>query len=817
MRYQLQIFRTALSLLIAFVLSVSVIAQTAELKYDVRPYKLESGVYDGAGDVGTQPGLAYSAIISVPDIPWIQLHFEKSHLGENSYITIRSFHDDYWQKLNTESIQQWNYFSAFFNGGTVELKLYVDAQDRGVFINLDEVIVGVWEDGDDPESICGSTDDRQLSNQPATGRLLNVGCTGWIIPNGKIVSAGHCISSAGSVNVMQFNVPLSLPNGTLQHPPPEHQYSADVTTRVFSNSGVGNDWGVFEVFPNSVTGLMPKQAQNAFYVLKQDLGPVSIRITGYGTTSPANERNQAQQTHVGPNAGSSGTTMRYRTDTTGGNSGSPIVDEATGMSVGVHSHGGCTSTGGNNNGTSFFRTEFWTAVEQGAGGCPVDPASSPNPAHASTGISINLTQLSWTNGTGAVATELYFGTNPSALTLVQSGSLSTSWNITGGPLSYGTTYYWRVNSIGDTCTTNGSMWSFTTEQDPMLVQWVEPFNNLSNWTILGPLGLTNWTANNSANAGGTAPELRMSWTPSFNGVSRIRSNVITFSPPLPNNQEVSYSFRFSLDWYANPSGTVEVLITWNGGTTTTPLYTLVNPTGDVGPLTVSGTFMSPASETLNLQAEIVFTGNSFNIDFIYWDNLTFGYIIPVELASFAALTNNNDVVLNWSTSSELNNQGFEVERSLKGQDWQKIGYVAGHGTTSESMSYSFTDYNLNNGAYSYRLKQIDFDGSFVYSNVIEVEVNAPVAYSLEQNYPNPFNPATTIAFGLASDSKVTLKIFDVLGQEAATIANDNFSAGQHKVDFDAAGLNSGVYFYSIDAAGVDGSKFIQTRKMILIK
>ncbi len=173
---------------------------------------------------------------------------------------------------------------------------------------------------------------------------------------------------------MEFNVPLSLPGGTIQHPGPEDQYSVlMLPLNIGTGGGVGNDWGVFEVFPNSITGLMPKEAQGAFWPLMQDLGPDSIRITGYGVDGGA--ANQTQQTHIGPNAGSSGTTMRYVTDTQGGNSGSPVINGLTGVAVGVHTHGGCNSSGGNNNGTSTFHPDFWTAVDQGAGGCPVETPS----------------------------------------------------------------------------------------------------------------------------------------------------------------------------------------------------------------------------------------------------------------------------------------------------------------------------------------------------------------------------------------------------------------------------------------------------------
>ncbi|MCH9030344.1 MAG: T9SS type A sorting domain-containing protein [Bacteroidetes bacterium] len=195
----------------------------------------------------------------------------------------------------------------------------------------------------------------------------------------------------------------------------------------------------------------------------------------------------------------------------------------------------------------------------------------------------------------------------------------------------------------------------------------------------------------------------------------------------------------------------------------------------------------------------------------------FDMFIPVELTSFAAIVNENDAVLSWSTATETNNMGFEVQRSSNGSDYSRIAFVEGHGTVSEAQNYSFTDQNLEVGTYTYRLKQIDFDGTSEFSNAVEVEILAPDVYALEQNYPNPFNPSTKIKFSLAADSKVTLTVFDILGQEVANLISGNLPAGSHEIIFNASNINSGVYFYRIDATGVDGSNFSSIKKMILMK
>lgn len=231
---------------------------------------------------------------------------------------------------------------------------------------------------------------------------------------------------------------------------------------------------------------------------------------------------------------------------------------------------------------------------------------------------------------------------------------------------------------------------------------------------------------------------------------------------------------------------------------------------------IEGTFTTPATGSENAQLQITYNGYTFNIDYIYWDNLCIRQVIPVELTSFTAKSDNNSVTLNWTTATELNNSGFQIERS-NGSDYQSVGFVAGHGTSTSAHSYVFVDQNLETGTYTYRLKQVDLDGTFEYSKAVEVEVLGLREYTLDQNYPNPFNPSTTINFSLAVDSKVSLKVFNVLGQEVASLLNGQMSAGSQKVSFDASSLNSGVYFYRLEANGIDGQKFSSTKKMILTK
>jgi hypothetical protein len=174
---------------------------------------------------------------------------------------------------------------------------------------------------------------------------------------------------------------------------------------------------------------------------------------------------------------------------------------------------------------------------------------------------------------------------------------------------------------------------------------------------------------------------------------------------------------------------------------------------------------------------------------------------------------NNQVRLTWTTATETNNSGFEIERSLISEgNWQKIGFVNSTGTTTQPQAYSYTDINLFPGEYQYRLRIIDNDGSFEYSKIINSVVEPPAQFSLNQNYPNPFNPSTTISFQIPERGQAKLKVFDALGNEVATIVDGILEAGIHELEFNAAGLTSGVYIYTL----ISG-EFSQSQKMLLLK
>jgi len=204
--------------------------------------------------------------------------------------------------------------------------------------------------------------------------------------------------------------------------------------------------------------------------------------------------------------------------------------------------------------------------------------------------------------------------------------------------------------------------------------------------------------------------------------------------------------------------------------------------------------------------------------------------LPVELTSFTASVLGGKVTLSWQTATEVNNYGFEVERTSPrpslyegeggeaGRGWEKIGFVQGHGNSNSVKEYSFTDKPNGGTKFKYRLKQIDNDGKYEYSKEIEIDLGMPNEFSLSQNYPNPFNPSTTIRYSIpnviASEAKqsVVLKVYDILGNVVATLVNENKAAGNYEVKYDASNLSSGIYFYKLQSGS-----FVQTKKFILIK
>ncbi|AFH50566.1 Fibronectin type III domain protein [Ignavibacterium album JCM 16511] len=269
------------------------------------------------------------------------------------------------------------------------------------------------------------------------------------------------------------------------------------------------------------------------------------------------------------------------------------------------------------------------------------------------------------------------------------------------------------------------------------------------------------------------------------------------------------TYLFVLKYIFNPAAADDDQVVLYAYDNTFPLTEPGSPILTIGPI---GTGVG--SDPANIGAVAIRQGTNSPTGLVDGIRIATDWnsIVPVELTSFNATVSGTNVLLKWTTATEVNNSGFDVERKTSNSDWKKIGFVPGAGTISEKQSYTFSDKNLNKGRYQYRLRQIDFDGTFEYSKVVEVEVISPSKFELAQNYPNPFNPTTAISFTIPQSGNVKLAVYNLLGQEVAVLVNEFREAGTYDVGFNASNLNSGVYLYKLE---VNGLTF--TKKMTLLK
>jgi len=335
------------------------VADPAPIKHNIVSYSLRSGTM---ANTATAEREVYSEVINGGDVPWIRLGFGQVRLAPGSRLQVTSLLDGAMQTLDAKAIAQWQYTTAYFNGASVRLSLIAAGNTRDNEVEVDRLIVGEWTNG--TESQCGPTDDRVASSEPARGRLLDIGCTASIYNSAScFITAGHCLSTPSLVDVVEFNVPPSQANGNIVHPGPEDQYAA-TTQRQFVDGGIGNDWGLFRVSPNTETGLMPFEAQGASVTLGTSLPDVGtqLRIVGYGVDDGA--ANQTQQENSGPLTQIVGTSLKYKVDTEGGNSGSAVTRASDDVVVGIHTHAGCNVGGsGANQGTAITLPSLQSALQ----------------------------------------------------------------------------------------------------------------------------------------------------------------------------------------------------------------------------------------------------------------------------------------------------------------------------------------------------------------------------------------------------------------------------------------------------------------------
>ncbi len=341
------------------------LAQTAPLRFENVPIDLDSGVL-GAPAEGS--AVVFSGVVETPGADWIRLWFgPETLLAGDATLIVTSPVSGAVQLLDAATLKQWSDSSAYFAGDRVFVDVMMTAggsESRVVVASADAGLPPIGS-----RTICNSVDDRVITHDPRAGRLAPQGCTAWLFDNrsNSFLTADHCGAASG--DTVWFNVPLRTSNGGVVPPGPEDQYPVDGSSvQDAGASSLGNDWALFGVFNNSNTGLAPMDAQKDAYMLglsapEADGRPITI--TGYGsTTFPVPDAWYAiEKTHTGTYYSKSGTTIRYRTDTSGGNSGSAVFDEQDQRAIGIHTNGGCNSSStSSNSGTSIDNAGLRSAV-----------------------------------------------------------------------------------------------------------------------------------------------------------------------------------------------------------------------------------------------------------------------------------------------------------------------------------------------------------------------------------------------------------------------------------------------------------------------
>lgn len=394
-------------------------AEPAPLPFTEVPYKrlVSPTVIGSSKTLGMPPMIGFSlpeAIISRPapnpppdngpfvtveiikqaNAAWLQLKFDNFNLGQASRLTVRSLTDGQKQTFSGESLQAWRGTTAIFNGDTVEVTLEVSPQDSNVFYNVEKIKAGTPLSAEDAvrqktkrngttqsattEAICGK-DDRIPSHDARIGRLVPIGCTGWIIEGGIHLTAGHCIDpdNPDAMGLLQFDVPESNHIGNIQNPAPDKQYRVRPESVVyfFDEKNKGNDWAIFSVEKNTETGKYPIESQGGHVRIAQKSKLSSVKITGYGIDSSPPKANQTQQTDSAKSYKVSvndkdHVTVEYAVDTNRGNSGAPIIafssadnsSDLEEVAIGIHTDGECDKKNSFNTGTAFMQKSLWNAI-----------------------------------------------------------------------------------------------------------------------------------------------------------------------------------------------------------------------------------------------------------------------------------------------------------------------------------------------------------------------------------------------------------------------------------------------------------------------
>ncbi|MCB9890624.1 MAG: trypsin-like serine protease [Planctomycetes bacterium] len=341
--------------------AVDATAQVAPNPYDTVAVARDSGALANHDVVHR---VVWRQRVRVDGANWLRLVFDRdSTLERDTFVTLTSLQDQNVQFFEAWSLRDYGGMSAGFNGDSVDIELWAGPGTMHNRLSLVAVEAGrPFSVG--IQSQCGPTDDRVPSTDPRQARQFPTGCTTWLISKFAGLTAGHCTSN--TAQQMHFNCPPSSSTGSIVLPAPSDQYPYDVSSVRRLNNGVGQDWTAFATVRNSNTGLYPGEKQGSWYELGTPVSSTTIRITGYGVDRDQRNRSQTQQTHTGPLAtySSSQTRLCYVVDTEGGNSGSPVIDDRTGKAIGIHTHGGCSTSGsGCNSGTAINRTDLQAAIQ----------------------------------------------------------------------------------------------------------------------------------------------------------------------------------------------------------------------------------------------------------------------------------------------------------------------------------------------------------------------------------------------------------------------------------------------------------------------
>ncbi len=340
----------------------------------IEPWTFHSGFHVNATP---RTGPVFSQIVRADGVPSMRVFFTEADVDEGA-IRITSLADGNEHLLTAPELVKWEMTSAYFNGDALLIELILPPGARGHY-EISHLLVGIAMP--QPKTICGSTDDRVPSNDNRSVRMLNgsgtSACSGWLSSTDDCVfSAGHCFPTYA--NVGEVNVPLSNSNGSLNHPPTKDQFPVDGASLLYNSGGQGNDWALARLFPNSLG--QSAASLHGFFALGffAPTAGETMRVTGYGADTGTAD--QTNQTNTGPYVSTNGTSLRYAVDTMGGNSGSVVIHESSGMAVAIHTHGGCSSGGGSNSGTSVNLAALKNAWTNN---CTIGPPVAPTASFTS--------------------------------------------------------------------------------------------------------------------------------------------------------------------------------------------------------------------------------------------------------------------------------------------------------------------------------------------------------------------------------------------------------------------------------------------------